>query len=112
VVFLATGSEVEVAMAAADLLEAEGVGCDLVSMPFWEAFDAQPEAYRRELLPDDALLVSVEAGVTLGWERYTGNKGLNIGVDRFGASAPIAVLYDKFGLTGPKVAARVRARLG
>jgi transketolase len=112
VVFLATGSEVEIALAAADLLEAEGVGCDVVSMPCWEAFDAQPDAYRHDLLPDDALLVSVEAGVTLGWERYTGNKGLNIGVDSFGASAPIAVLYDKFGLTGTKVASRVRARIG
>jgi transketolase len=112
VVFLATGSEVEIALAAADLLEGDGIGCDVVSMPCWEAFDSQPDAYRHDLLPDDALLVSVEAGVTLGWERYTGNTGLNIGVDSFGASAPIAVLYDKFGLTGAKVAARVRARLG
>ncbi|MFZ4689540.1 MAG: transketolase [Polymorphobacter sp.] len=111
VVFLATGSEVEVALAAADLLEVEGIGCDLVSMPCWEAFDAQPAAYRHELLPQDALIVSVEAGVTLGWERYTGNRGLNIGVDCFGASAPIEALYDLFGLTGPKVAARVRERL-
>ncbi len=111
VVFLATGSEVEVAVAAADLLESEGVGADVVSMPCWEAFDAQPAAYRAGLLPDDALIVSVEAGVTLGWERYTGSAGLQIGVDSFGASAPIEVLYDHFGLTGPKVAARVRARL-
>jgi transketolase len=111
VVFLATGSEVEVAMAAASLLEAEGVGCDVVSMPCWEVFDAQPEAYRHDLLAADALIVSIEAGVTLGWERYTGNRGLNIGVDSFGASAPIEALYDHFGLTAPKVAARVRARL-
>jgi transketolase len=111
VVFLATGSEVEIAMAAASELEAEGVGCDVVSMPCWEAFDVQPAAYRSELLPDDALLVSVEAGVTLGWERYTGNKGLNIGVDAFGVSAPIGDVYAHFGLTGPQVAARVRARL-
>ena len=111
VVFLATGSEIEIAMAAASALEAEGVGCDVVSMPCWEAFDAQPAAYRCELLPDDALLVSVEAGVTLGWERYTGNKGLNIGVDAFGVSAPIGDVYAHFGLTGPQVAARVRERL-
>jgi transketolase len=111
VVFLATGSEVEVAVAAAGLLEAEGIGCDVVSMPCWEAFDAQPEAYRRDMLASDALLVSVEAGVTLGWERYTGAHGLNLGVDSFGASAPIEALYDKFGLTGAKVAARVKARL-
>lgn len=111
VVFLATGSEVEVALAAADLLEAEGVGCDIVSMPCWEAFDAQDAGYRADILANDALLVSVEAGVTLGWERYTGNDGLNIGVDSFGASAPIDVLYEHFGLTGPKIAARVKARL-
>ncbi len=111
VVLLASGSEVEIAMAAAVLLEAEGIGCDVVSMPCWEAFDCQPAAYRAALLPDDALLVSVEAGVTLGWERYTGNKGINIGVDAFGVSAPIAEVYARFGLTGPQVAARVRDRL-
>ena len=111
VVFLATGSEVEIAMAAAAELEAEGIGCDIVSMPCWQAFDVQPAAYRAGLLPDDALLVSVEAGVTLGWERYTGNKGLNIGVDDFGVSAPIGDVYARFGLTGPQVAARVRAKL-
>ncbi|MBC7520371.1 MAG: transketolase [Sandarakinorhabdus sp.] len=111
VVFLATGSEVEIAMAAAGLVEAQGIGCDVVSMPCWEAFDAQPAAYRSDILPGDALLVSIEAGVTLGWERYTGNRGLNIGVDSFGASAPINVLFEKFGLTGPQVAARVLARL-
>ncbi len=111
VVFLATGSEVEVALAAADLLEADGIGCDVVSMPCWERFDAQPAAYRRDILPADALLVSVEAGVTLGWERYTGSGGINIGVDSFGASAPIEALYQHFGLTGPQVAARVKTRL-
>ena len=111
VVFVATGSEVEVAIAAAGLLEADGVGCDVVSMPCWEVFDAQPAAYRRDLLPANALIVSIEAGVTLGWERYTGSGGLQIGVDSFGASAPIEALYDHFGLTGPKIAGRVKARL-
>ena len=111
VVFLATGSEVEIAVAAADLLEADGIGCDVVSMPCWERFDAQDAAYRGGLLPRDALVVSIEAGVTLGWERYTGNDGLNFGVDSFGASAPIDVLYEHFGLTGPKIAKRVKARL-
>ena len=111
VVFLATGSEVEIAITSADLLEAEGIGCDVVSMPCWERFDAQPAAYRADHLPPDALIVSVEAGVTMGWERYTGTQGLNIGVDSFGASAPIEALYDHFGLTAPKIAARVRAKL-
>ncbi len=111
VVFVATGSEVEIAIAAAGLLEADGIGCDVVSMPCWEAFDAQPAAYRADILPGDALVVSVEAGVTLGWQRYTGAHGLNIGVDSFGASAPIEALYDHFGLTAPKIAARVQAAL-
>ncbi len=111
VVFVATGSEVAIANAARELLEAEGIGCDLVSMPCWEAFDAQGAAYRADILPADPLIVSVEAGVTMGWERYTGLNGLRFGVDSFGASAPIDALYDHFGLTGPKIAARVRERL-
>ena len=112
VVLIGTGSEVEIAVAAADILEAQGIGCDVVSMPCWEAFDAQDAAYRADVLAQDALRVSIEAGVTLGWQRYTGDNGLNFGVDSFGASAPIAALYDHFGLTAPKIAAQVAARLG
>ncbi len=111
VVLIATGSEVAIAADAATLLEAEGVGCDVVSMPCWERFDAQDAAYRAAVLPADALKVSIEAGVTMGWERYTGTDGLNLGVDSFGASAPIEALYDHFGLTPAKIAARVRERL-
>ncbi len=111
VVLVATGSEVEIAVAAAALLEAEGIGCDVVSMPCWERFDAQPAAWRADVLPADALKVSIEAGVTLGWERYTGAGGINIGVDTFGASAPIDALYAHFGLTAPAIAARITARI-
>ncbi|QXQ04866.1 transketolase [Sphingosinicellaceae bacterium] len=111
VVFVATGSEVHIAGAAAEALEAEGIGCDLVSMPCWENFDVQSEAYRKDVLPDDALIVSVEAGVTMGWERYTMVRGLRVGIDSFGASGPIEALYDHFGITAPKIAARVRERL-
>jgi len=111
VVLIATGSEVEIAVAVADALEAEGIGCDVVSMPCWERFDAQDVGYRTDLLGSDVLRVSIEAGVTLGWERYTGNDGLNFGVDGFGASAPIDALYDHFGLTAPKIVARIKARL-
>ncbi len=111
VVFVATGSEVHIAAAAAQLLEADGIGCDLVSMPSWAHFDAQPEGYRADVLPADAVIVSVEAGVTMGWERYTRHDGLRFGVDSFGASAPIEALYDHFGLTPAKIAARVKQRL-
>ena len=111
VIVIATGSEVEIAMGVAARLEDEGIGADVVSMPCIEAFDAQPDAYREDLLPDvsnrEILRVSIEAGTTFGWERYTGLHGLRIGIDRFGASAPATDLYEFFGLTVPKITARV-----
>jgi transketolase len=111
VILIATGSEVEIAMGVAARLEGEGVGADVVSMPCTEAFDAQPDAYREDLLPDvsnrEILRVSIEAGTTFGWERYTGLHGLRIGIDRFGASAPAVDLYEYFGLTVPKITGRV-----
>ena len=111
VIILATGSEVGIAVAAARQLEARGVGTDVVSMPCTERFDAQPLAYREEILPDvsnrEILRVSIEAGTTFGWERYTGLHGLRIGIDRFGVSSPAPDAYDYFGLTPDKVAARI-----
>jgi transketolase len=99
VVLIATGSEVELACAVAAELEAQGIGADVVSMPCMELFAAQDAAYRSDLLPADALKVSIEAGVTQGWERYTGMDGLNIGLDRFGASAPAEDLFARFGFS-------------
>ncbi len=111
VIFLATGSEVEIALAAAERLEGQGIGADVVSMPCTERFDAQSADYREEILPDvsnrEILRVSVEAGATVGWERYTGLHGLRIGIDRFGVSAPAGDAYDYFGLTPDKIAQRV-----
>ncbi|MEY4722150.1 MAG: transketolase [Pseudomonadota bacterium] len=112
VVLIGTGSEVEIALATAAALEAEGVGADVVSMPCWELFAEQDAAYRAAVLPADALKVSVEAGVTLGWERHVGSDGLAIGIDSFGASAPADVLYRHFGLTADAIAAKVKAKLG
>ncbi|HEY7811170.1 MAG TPA: transketolase [Allosphingosinicella sp.] len=111
VVLIGTGSEVELALAAADALEAQGVGADVVSMPCWSLFDAQDEAYRADLLPADTLRVSIEAGTTLGWERYTGSNGLNIGLDRFGASAPAEDLFRRFGFTPEAIVPRILAAL-
>ncbi|HEX8639723.1 MAG TPA: transketolase [Allosphingosinicella sp.] len=110
-VLIATGSEVHVALGAAEALEGQGIGADVVSMPCWSLFDAQDEAYRRDLLPGDALLVSIEAGATLGWERYTGPGGLNIGLDRFGASAPAEDLFQRFGFTVEAIVPRIAAAL-
>jgi len=110
-VLIATGSEVHVALEAAEALEAQGIGADVVSMPSWSLFDAQDEAYRRDLLPEGPLLVSIEAGATLGWQRYTGRFGLNIGLDRFGASAPAEDLFERFGFTAEAIVPRIVAAL-
>ncbi|AKM07128.1 transketolase [Pelagerythrobacter marensis] len=112
VVLIATGSEVEVACATAEALEADGIGTDVVSMPCMELFAEQDESYRNDLLPADALKVSIEAGSTLGWERYTGTDGLQIGLDRFGASAPAGDLFAKFGFTAEAIVPQIKARLG
>ena len=116
VILIATGSEVHVALGVADRLEAAGIGADVVSMPCWSRFDAQPQDYRDDVLPDAAsqeiLRVSIEAGTTIGWERYTGSRGLRFGIDGFGASAPAEALYDHFGLTAEKIAPKVLAALG
>src|SRR3546814_5805963 len=73
-------------------------------MPSWAHFDAQPQAYKDDLLPHHVLRCSIEAGTTFGWERYVGIAGLRFGIDTFGASAPADVLYDHFGLTAAKIA--------
>ncbi|MBM0168885.1 transketolase [Altererythrobacter sp. C41] len=112
VVLIATGSEVQVACDVADALESQGIGADVVSMPCMELFEVQDEAYRRDLLPADALKVSIEAGSTLGWERYTGTDGLQIGLDRFGASAPAEELFAKFGFTAEAIVPKIQAKLG
>jgi transketolase len=112
VILIATGSEVEVAMATAAALEAEGIGADVVSMPCAELFLEQDAAYRRDVLPADVLKVSIEAGVTLGWERFTGSDGLNIGIDRFGASAPADQLYAYFGITAAAILPKIKSVLG
>jgi transketolase len=111
VVILATGSEVEIAIGVAASLEAQGIGADVASMPCLEQFDLQDSAYKDDVIPHDALIVSIEAGVTRGWERYTGRDGLNIGIDTFGASAPIADLYDHFGLTVDKIVPQILAKI-
>ena len=112
VVLVATGSEVAVALATADVLEAQGIGADVVSMPCAELFQQQDAAYRADLLPADVLKVSVEAGVTLGWERFIGSDGLAIGLDRFGASAPAEVLFQHFGFSADAIVPKILSKLG
>jgi transketolase len=110
VLLLATGSEVSLAIETADRLEKHGIGADVVSLPSWEKFQSQSQAYRDEVLPDGPLRVSIEAGTTFGWERYV-RDGLRFGVDSFGASAPIEALYKHFGLTADAITPQIINKL-
>ena len=105
VVIIGTGSEVHVALKAAELLSGEGINVRVVSLPSWELFERQPREYREEVLPPGVPKVAVEAGVTLGWERYA---DAAIGVDDFGASAPGTEVLERFGITPEHVAATAR----
>jgi transketolase len=111
VIFIASGSEVEIVYNAALQLAEEGKSVRVVSLPSWELFAAQDEAYRRQLLPPDVPKVAVEAASPFGWERWVGNdpsRGAIVAIDHFGASAPYERVYQEFGLTPENVAARAR----
>ncbi|MCW1431134.1 transketolase [Novosphingobium sp. JCM 18896] len=112
VVLVATGSEVELAVKVREALEAEGIGADVVSMPSMSRFLAQDAGYKATLLPGDVLKVSIEAGVTLGWERIVGSDGITIGIDTFGASAPAEVLFPHFGFSVEAIVPQIKAKLG
>ena len=109
-ILIATGSELQLAMGAADALEADGIPTRVVSLPCWEAFDAQDAAYREAVLPLAVRKrVSVEIGVSLGWERWTGDEGAIIALDHFGASAPAATIFEQFGFTVERVTTVAKA---
>jgi len=105
VILMATGSEVEIAMAARAQLEARNIGCRVVSMPCWELFEAQDEKYRRKVLPAGPVRIAIEAGIRFGWDRWLfGERGRReksgfIGMHGFGGSAPAPELYKHFGIT-------------
>jgi len=110
VILIGTGSEVHLALDAQKLLAEKGVRARVVSMPSWERFERQPQEYRDSVLPPEITArVAVEAGVTLGWEKWVGPQGAVVGVDRFGASAPYQTIYEQFGLTPAAIAERALA---
>lgn len=111
VTLLATGSEVHLAVAAAEALAGEGVKAAVVSMPCWEAFDAQDAAYRAAVL-GEAPRIAIEAGVEMGWSRYTGDPDAFVGMTGFGASAPAGDLFAHFGITTEALVAKAKAVLG
>lgn len=112
ILLIGTGSEVQHALAAAGRLEKDGIQAQVVSMPSWELFAEQSKTYQRKVLPPSVeARVSVEAGVTHGWERYVGTEGARIGVDRFGASAPGGRVMEEYGFTAEHVAEEARRLL-
>jgi transketolase len=112
VILMGTGSEVQIAVAAREALEADGVPTRVVSLPCLEWFAEQDQAYRDEVLPPSVRArVSVEAGVPMGWREYVGDAGRIVGLDHFGASAAYTVLYEEFGLTEEAVVAAARDSL-
>lgn len=112
VILMASGSELGVIVEAAKLLEADGISARVVSFPSWELFEAQDAAYRESVLPSSIQArVSLEAGITQGWEKYTGSNGLRIGIDHFGYSAPAGVIFEKLGFTPAEVADKARGLL-
>ncbi len=111
-ILIATGSELALAMAAREMLTAEGLRTRVVSMPSWERFEAQPAAYREEVLPRSVpARLSIEAGVSLGWERWVGDHGAILAIDRFGLSAPAEQIFERFGFTADNVARVARGVL-
>jgi transketolase len=111
-ILMASGSEVSLIVEAGTRLAAEGVNVRLVSFPCWELFASQTQEYRESVLPPQVRArLAVEAGVTQGWEKFTGTDGANLGLDRFGASAPAKVVFEKFGFTVGHVIAKARELL-
>jgi transketolase len=116
-ILMATGSEVEIAMKARDLLQADGIGTRVVSMPCWELFEEQDDSYRKRVLPAGPVRVAIEAAIRFGWDRWLygergrREKGGFVGMHDFGASAPAPTLYKEFGITAEAVAAKVKSLL-
>jgi transketolase len=111
VTLLGTGSEVGLALAARSQLQAEGLPTAVVSMPCWELFDAQDEAYREAVLGPGAVRVAVEAALRFGWDRYLGERGGFVGMSGFGASGPADALYELFGITPVAIVAEAKRLL-
>ena len=109
VLLLATGSEVGIAVEAAEKLAAESIKAQVVSMPCWELFEKQDKSYQDSVLPPNVKArVGIEAGVELGWHKWLGDKGIFIGMSSFGASAPAKVCYEKFGITAANTIAAAK----
>jgi len=111
VTLIASGTEVELALKVQDKLKENNIHSKVVSMPCMELFDKQPEKYKRDLIEEDSLVVTLEAGSISSWQKYIKNKGLNLGIDQFGESAPYKEVYDHFNLTEEKITNFIQKKL-
>ncbi|MFW6348700.1 MAG: transketolase-like TK C-terminal-containing protein, partial [Cyclonatronaceae bacterium] len=112
-ILMGSGSELHIALAAHQLLKAEGIATRVVSFPSFELFEAQEESYRESVLPESlSARVAVEAAVPLGWEHYAGSRKNVVGMTSYGASAPFQTLYKEFGITPEAVAQNLKQQLG
>ena len=111
VTLIASGTEVELALKVQDKLKENNIHSKVVSMPFMELFDKQSEEYKKELMEESSLIVTLEAGSITSWQKYIKNKGLNLGIDQFGESAPYKEVYDHFNLTENKITSFIQKKL-
>jgi transketolase len=112
VTIFASGSEVEIALDAKAKLDAAGIAANVVSVPCFELFEEQDEAYRNGILGKAKVKIAIEAGIRMGWDRFIGTDGIFIGMTGFGASAPYEQLYKHFGITADAAAEAARKKLG
>ena len=111
VTLIASGTEVELALRVQDKLKENNIHSKVVSMPCMELFDNQPEQYKKDIIEDDSLVVTLEAGSIKSWQKYIKNKGLNLGINKFGESAPYKEVYDHFNLTEEKITNFIQKKL-
>ena len=108
---IASGTEVELALKVQDKLKENNIHSKVISMPCMELFDKQTEEYKKDLIEEDSLVVTLEAGSITSWQKYIKNKGLNLGIDQFGESAPYQEVYDHFNLTEEKITNFIQKKL-
>ena len=112
VILLASGSEVDMTIKAAEKLDGEGIKTRVVSFPSWELFEAQSAEYKEQVLPKDVKTrLSIEPGVKQGWEKYVGDSGDCLSIEGFGASAPLEVIFDKYGFSVDNIVAKAKGLL-
>ena len=108
---MASGTEVELALKVQEKLKENNIHSKVLSMPCMELFDRQPENFRKELIEENSLVVTIEAGSVMSWQKYVKDKGINVGIDKFGESAPYKEVYNHFGLSEEKITDLIQKKI-